>query len=85
MRDAPAFFADAACRGYDPNLFFTEDARREAVALAVCERCPVRVACLDHALRVGEEHGTYGGVTERKRRAVRRAWLARQGRERRSA
>ena len=32
--------------------------------------CPVREACLEHALAVREKHGVWGGLTERERRRV---------------
>ncbi|PSL04256.1 WhiB family redox-sensing transcriptional regulator [Haloactinopolyspora alba] len=68
---------DAACRDLDPELFFpvgpagpgTEQERR---ALEVCGRCPVRRACLDWALRVGEADGVWGGTTPDERRLIRR-------------
>ena len=40
----------ASCRSLDPDLFFPETANDEDAAKAVCAACPVREACLDHAL-----------------------------------
>ncbi|MDA8312001.1 MAG: WhiB family transcriptional regulator [Actinomycetota bacterium] len=61
----------AACRGIDVEIFFpeTEDADVEA-AKAVCETCPVREACLEHALAHREREGVWGGTTERERRRI---------------
>ncbi|HVC14726.1 MAG TPA: WhiB family transcriptional regulator [Acidimicrobiales bacterium] len=62
----------AACRGIDVEIFFPEtdeDADVEA-AKAVCEGCPVRQACLEHALAHREREGVWGGATERERRRI---------------
>lgn len=74
----------AACSGMDIRLFFGPDDEpppereiREAKAKAVCTLCPVRLTCLDHALRNSIRHGTWGGLNgeerarERRRRARR--------------
>ena len=68
----------AACRGPETSLFFPpsnserrEDRdAREARAKAICRGCPVRVDCLDHAMRVGEMHGIWGGLNEVERRGL---------------
>ncbi|HEY1330345.1 MAG TPA: WhiB family transcriptional regulator [Actinomycetota bacterium] len=68
----------AACRGEDAHLFFppshferSEEKRgRERKARAICGGCPVRVECLDYALRVRESHGVWGGLNEAERRAL---------------
>lgn len=39
-------------------------------AKAVCAQCPVADACLEHALRVGEKNGVWGGCNERDRRRI---------------
>lgn len=71
----------AACRGEDPALFFApsyfekrgEKESREAVAKAICARCPVRMECLDFALDTQETHGVWGGCNEMERRRLLRA------------
>ena len=69
----PAWRADAACIGEDPDLFF---AQREdggvsvAKATAICQRCPVIEECLAFGLK--EHHGVWGGTSERERRQLRR-------------
>lgn len=67
------------CRTEKPETFFGGDGerlpdreRRERAAIAVCLRCPVRPACLEHALRAPEEYGVWGGLTEHQRAAERR-------------
>jgi WhiB family transcriptional regulator, redox-sensing transcriptional regulator len=43
---------------------------RELRAKAVCEDCPVRAECLDHALGAGERYGVWGGLTSDERLTV---------------
>lgn len=65
---------DAACRGMDSSLFFHPPNERNAAranragrAKAICRGCPVIAECLDHALRVREPYGVWGGRTEDER------------------
>ena len=65
---------DGACRETDPETFFSPDAergprrrRREAAAKALCDVCPVRRACLEHALSVREPYGVWGGLNINER------------------
>lgn len=68
----------AACRGEDSSVFFApnyferkeEKEAREAKAKALCVRCPVRLECLDYALRTREPHGIWGGLNEAERKAL---------------
>ncbi|HVL80680.1 MAG TPA: WhiB family transcriptional regulator [Actinomycetota bacterium] len=68
----------AACRGMDPELFFSPDSfetkqgkdGREDIAKAACARCEVRAECLEYAIKAGERYGIWGGLTEQERRAV---------------
>jgi len=54
---------------------------REGQARALCRSCPVRVACLEHALAVQEPHGIWGGLNElERRRVLRQRTAARQQR-----
>jgi WhiB family redox-sensing transcriptional regulator len=71
----------AACRGEDSTYFFApsyferraEKNAREAVAKAICARCPVRDECLEYALGTRDNHGIWGGMNEMERRAILRA------------
>jgi WhiB family redox-sensing transcriptional regulator len=67
----------AACRGEeDASLFFapshleTKDEKhaRERRAKSLCAGCPVRVECLEYAIRTREPHGIWGGLNELERR-----------------
>jgi len=62
----------AACRGIDADIFYppTEDDSDAVAAKAVCAQCPVREACLEHALAHREREGVWGGCTERERRRI---------------
>lgn len=62
-----------ACRTLPPDLFLPEKA--EAVwsyrrARKICNACPVRTACLEFAVAVGETHGMWGGLTPDERKPI---------------
>lgn len=60
-----------ACLGMDVGLFYpVGPAQDVSIALAVCQRCPVRMMCLAVALCTGEPYGVWGGLTEDERRKV---------------
>jgi WhiB family redox-sensing transcriptional regulator len=65
---------EGACNGAETNEFFLEESMRgknkrtrELSAIAICNTCPVKQACLDHALSVPEIYGVWGGMTEEQR------------------
>jgi WhiB family transcriptional regulator, redox-sensing transcriptional regulator len=63
----------AACQDADPDLFFpVSDSGKSldqvASAKAICAACPVRRPCQAFAVRTGEAHGIWGGLTEEERR-----------------
>jgi WhiB family redox-sensing transcriptional regulator len=60
----------AACQGLDPDIFYPLDDEDGDEAKAVCDVCPVREACLEHALGYREKDGVWGGATERERRRI---------------
>lgn len=69
----------AACRGLDSTLFFNDDgeraplrARREATAKQLCRDCPVLAQCRQHALKVCEPYGVWGGLSPREREQLQR-------------
>ena len=70
---------DAACKGRERTTSFyppvhhesrDERAEREWLAKEICDRCPVRQACLDCALATREPFGIWGGLTEQERRSL---------------
>ncbi len=60
----------AACKGIDPEIFFPVSEEDAEPAKEVCAECPVREACLEHALAHREREGIWGGFTERERRRI---------------
>jgi WhiB family redox-sensing transcriptional regulator len=78
LRAFESWRSRAACRGPETALFFPpthperrdERDARELRAKAICRECPVTQECLEHALRAGETHGIWGGLTESERRGL---------------
>lgn len=67
----PTWRANGACVGLDASVFFPDSEDDEAFeAKAICARCPVRVACLEHALSSREREGVWGGATAKERRRI---------------
>jgi WhiB family redox-sensing transcriptional regulator len=66
----PAWHARAACRGTDSAVFFAVRGESTEPARAVCARCPVAAQCRTAGL--SENHGIWGGTSERERRVLRR-------------
>lgn len=65
------------CQTMDPDLHFPVGTTGPALAQTElaklnCDRCPVREACLDWAIRNGVEFGIWGGHTPEERRAIQR-------------
>ena len=60
----------AACRGVDPEVFYPATDEEAGAAKSICSTCPVREACLEHALSCREREGIWGGATERERRRI---------------
>lgn len=58
------------CLGADPDVFFPLDEVAEAEAKVICADCPVREACLEHAIVHREKMGVWGGLGERERRRL---------------
>ncbi len=49
------------CLDVDPDTFFPETTAGVNDAKRVCAGCPLRIECLNGALRRGEPHGVWGG------------------------
>lgn len=67
----------AACRQYDPELWFSDNAEDQAAAKSVCARCPVMQNCGDDALATDDTtaYGIRAGLTGRQRTEARRSRL----------
>lgn len=76
-RPAGAWRREANCSGVDPELFYPQrggskvlQAEQIRQAKAVCAGCTVRAQCLADALEHQENHGIWGGLSERERRRL---------------
>lgn len=64
-------FQDKAnCLEADTNLFFSELKSKVAKAKELCNSCLVKSECLQFALDLNIEYGTFGGLTETERKAL---------------
>lgn len=63
----------ALCAQTDPELFYPEKGQSPEAAKAICAACPVRASCLSEALLHDVRFGIWGGLSERQRRAMRKA------------
>lgn len=82
LRFEPApWRADAKCRKMGTKHFFVkEDGGYQTImAKAICSACPVKVECLDYAMR-NIEVGIWGGMTSAERLRNRSEYLARKAR-----
>lgn len=66
----PSWRDQAACRGVGPEVMFPSDGVGVIWAKRICAGCPVQAACLAYALAHREDHGVWGGTSERERRAM---------------
>lgn len=89
MIELPAFLdgtATCAQSEHGPDLWASTLPADQEAARIICQGCPLRAACADHALTRPEERGTWGGLTARERRRLLRptdpTWLDEQGRVR---
>ena len=69
-----------ACRGKNSDVFYHPDGergrarmQRELRAKAICNDCPVLQQCREHALKVAEPYGIWGGLSESERQLVLRS------------
>lgn len=64
-----SWIVDAACRDIDTDVFYPEQGMTVGRTIRrLCQRCPVRIACLDYGLE--DEHGVWGGLVPDERRYV---------------
>lgn len=72
--DAPQDWRSAAaCREVEVEVFFAIDEASQREAVAICETCPVRSECLEHAVVNREQYGVWGGLREQDRKRLVRA------------
>lgn len=77
LQDSYEWQYQGSCRETDPESFFSPDAERgpkryarETAAKQLCARCPVIEQCLEHALKVREPYGVWGGLTVGERENI---------------
>lgn len=57
--------------GYHPDNSAEARSREHQMAKALCDTCPVRLQCLDYALKWAEQ-GVWGGTEPHERRRMKR-------------
>lgn len=63
---------EALCAQTDPDLFFPDVGGTHATeARNVCLACPVRLRCMQHAIKENETVGIWGGLSPRARLKLR--------------
>jgi WhiB family redox-sensing transcriptional regulator len=67
-----AWMSRARCLGMDPELFHPEQGASAQDAKETCRGCSVQADCLEYAVRTNQNHGIWGGTTERERRRIKR-------------
>lgn len=85
VEETPEWMRFGTCRveRIPTAVFYPSTGDDTYLPISICERCPVRKACLELALDTNEDQGIWGGKSERERRRL-RAQRKRQ-RERASA
>jgi hypothetical protein len=77
LEPRPAWHRQAACKGatdlFFPNIWINNRAMLKAIreAKVVCLRCPVIKECGEWAIANHEDHGVWGGMSERQRKEIR--------------
>jgi len=66
----------ALCRDFDPEMWHLDEHKDKIVytlqAVSICQRCPIRIKCFDHAYNNASISGVWGGTTTDEREAMRR-------------
>jgi WhiB family redox-sensing transcriptional regulator len=65
-----SWFNFANCKGYNPDIFYSDSKPVIRFAKSICASCDVAPDCLDYALTHPETLGIWGGNTERERRSL---------------
>ena len=69
-RRSMAWMERGACRGLDPKLFYPPPGYNTRAGRKICDHCPVEGECLEWAIGNKEWFGTWGGVSEERRRTM---------------
>ncbi len=71
LESKPEWMDKAACRGESSSLFFPPSGIVSKRAKAMCNSCEVQLECLAYAMSTPDLVGTWGGTSQRGRRALR--------------
>jgi WhiB family redox-sensing transcriptional regulator len=72
------WMSQAVCASVDPELWFPAREGSSVTAKRICKGfrdrppCPVRLECLEYALRWDERFGVWGGLSERERNKLKK-------------
>ncbi len=61
----------ALCTQVPGDVWFPEGGENPRAAKRICGWCEVQAECLAFALKTNEQHGIWGGLSARERRALR--------------
>lgn len=63
---------EAACQGYDPEMWFPDptDHKARIKAKAICNTCPGKAKCLQWAFDADERYGIWGGLSQNERTKI---------------
>lgn len=75
-------WSEALCRKVDPEVFYLDKGHGADAAKEICESCPLKNICLEHALANKEKFGVWGGTTPEDRDAI---WAEQKRKKRRKA
>lgn len=64
------WITDGLCSQTDPEIFHPEKGGNHREAKAICGRCPVVAECRDWAIATQQQHGVWGGLSGKERRAL---------------
>lgn len=69
--EAREWMLEGECRHVQSVNFFPDTGENSDQAKAVCDTCPVKAQCLEHAITFPEYHGVWGGTTPTERKQIR--------------
>lgn len=61
---------NAACADVDSKIFFSAKHKDRALALSLCNSCPVKDECLEFAINNECDYGIFGGLFPEERKAL---------------
>lgn len=64
------WMAQGNCRRVGPGVMYPDNGAGVARAKKVCSDCSVKSPCLDYAIATRQNHGVWGGCSERQRRKI---------------